>query len=323
MVAGWRIDSSAVINHLGEKNPRNSKARQGRAVHPARSRETLRCRNPELPKIEIDRQAESFIPRRFFARQIFGPHAAVAVATIKEDFMRAYNALALTSLLPGLSHTNDRKTYAAWPVWSGSCRDEVRFAPMSRKQATRLYHKARAWNRRKAAARYGGSIGSAALRVLESLIFDFLNHATGRLDPSYQGLSRKTGLSRSCVAVALARLKTLGIINWLRRCTEGRDESGRFRLRQQTNAYAILPPTQWADSSMAEEPPHPTEWGAAPALPALVDQAIAARQDGASIDALATLLGGDPDDELAAALASLGRTINTNTQGFYGVQNLD
>jgi hypothetical protein len=41
------------------------------------------------------------------------------------------------------------------------------------------------------------------------------------------------------VSTALARLRELGILHWLRRCTESwRD--GRFVLEQQTNAYAVL-----------------------------------------------------------------------------------
>src|ERR1035441_2358632 len=92
---------------------------------------------------------------------------------------------------------------------------------------------------------HGGLIGSHVLLVLHTLIFDFLNHRTGRLDPSYSALQRATRLCRQTVAVALARLKELGIINWIRRCREDRDEDGRFALRQETNAYAILPSSQW------------------------------------------------------------------------------
>jgi hypothetical protein len=81
--------------------------------------------------------------------------------------------LSLAESLPGLPGLNGGKTYAAWPVWSGSYRDQVRFAPMPKKQAIKLYYKDRAWNRQKFPGRYGGTIGSAAMRVLECLIFDF------------------------------------------------------------------------------------------------------------------------------------------------------
>jgi hypothetical protein len=48
-------------------------------------------------------------------------------------------------------------------------------------------------------------------------IFDFLNHGTGRLDPSYSAVQRRTRLCRQTVAKALARLKQLGIINRIAR----------------------------------------------------------------------------------------------------------
>ncbi len=227
--------------------------------------------------------------------------------------MRTFNGLSGRQPLPlfGLSASGGPKTYAAWPVWSESFRDGVRFSPLSKKQAVKLYHKARRWNRIKSAGRYGGSIGSAAMRVLECLIFDFLNYRSGRLDPSYIGLARRTGLGRSTIAVALARLKKLGIINWVRRCTDCRDACGRFVLRQETNAYAVLPVSQWHGFLDHHEPerPHPTSWGAQPPLAPLIDQAADDLRDGAATSAVLHVLDADPADSVAAALASLGRAL--------------
>jgi hypothetical protein len=42
--------------------------------------------------------------------------------------------------------------------------------------------------------------------VLHSLIFDFLNHRTGRLDPSYEALARKAGVCVRRHDAALPRL---------------------------------------------------------------------------------------------------------------------
>jgi hypothetical protein len=137
--------------------------------------------------------------------------------------MSRYNRMVpLSALMPGLPTYERPGTLAPWPIWSGSCAKPVRFGGMPKKQAVKLYHQARVWNRQRRARGYGGALGSAAMRVLESLLFDFLNFRSGRLDPSYEGIARKTGLGRSTVAVALARLKELGIITWLRRCTEDR-----------------------------------------------------------------------------------------------------
>lgn len=217
---------------------------------------------------------------------------------------------AYSPALPGLATS---KTYAAWPVWKDSARLPVKWSALGRKQAARYFQKARAFNRAtKIAGRYGGVLGSSALLVLQSLIFDFLNYGSGRLDPSYAAIAQKTGLGRSTVAEALKRLKELRIINWVRRCFEYRDE-GRFELRQETNAYAVLPPTHWIGfedpDPPAPPPPHASVWGAVPPLPRPLDQAAEELEAGGSMAAVVGALEGDPTDRLAAALASLGRSI--------------
>lgn len=218
----------------------------------------------------------------------------------------------ISACLPFIADVRNGISYAPWPVWSGSTTKDARFVPLPKKAAIRIYHKAAEWNRRgKLAGRHGGLVGSHVLLVLHTLIFDFLNHKTGRLDPSYSTLQKATRLCRQTVATALARLKELGIIHWLRRCREDRDEEGRFVLRQETNAYAILPSSQWhgyADTD-APEPPHPSTWGACPPLPSLIEQAIAAKQDGKSMAAIVRGLENDPRDTLAATLSSLGRAL--------------
>lgn len=221
----------------------------------------------------------------------------------------------ISACLPFVADFKDGTSYAPWPVWSGSTTKDARFVPMPKKAAIRIYHKAVEWNRRgKFAGRHGGLIGSHVLLVLHSLIFDFLNQKTGRLDPSYSSLQRATRLCRQTIATALARLKELGIINWIRRCREDRDEFGRFVLRQETNAYAVLPPTQWRNYVDTEMPgpPHPTAWGACPPLPSLLEQAVSTRQAGGSMAAVVAQLEDDPRDTVAAALASLGRTLGFN-----------
>ena len=79
-------------------------------------------------------------------------------------------------------------TRAPWPVWSGSVAKPVRFAPLAKKAAVRLWHRARDFDRgTHEPGRHGGAVGHTALQVLHALIFDFLNHRTGRLDPSLPG----------------------------------------------------------------------------------------------------------------------------------------
>jgi hypothetical protein len=225
---------------------------------------------------------------------------------------RSLRSKHLSACLPFVADLGDGTSYAPWKVWSGSTLKETRFVPMNKKAAMRIYHKAAKWNGSgKLAGCHGGMIGSHVLLVLHTLIFEFLNHGTGRLDPSYAAIQRKTRLCRQTVAKALARLKDLGIINWIRRCREDHDRDGRFMLRQETNAYAILPPTQWHGYTdpMTPEAPHPATWGATPPLPSLIEQATSDARDGDTAKSIVKRLDADPSDTVAAAMASLFRTV--------------
>ena len=83
------------------------------------------------------------------------------------------------ALVGGLTGT----ARATWPVWSDSTRKEVKFQPLPKKKAVKLYHEARRFERMtRAAAPKGhqdGALGRNGLAVLHALIFDFLNFATG------------------------------------------------------------------------------------------------------------------------------------------------
>ena len=152
-------------------------------------------------------------------------------------------------------------------VWTGSTTDEVRFTSMPKKAVIRLWHRARAFDRTTHEhGRHDGAVGHAALQVLHALIFDFLNHRTGRLDPSYAAIARKAGVCTRTVASALQRLRDLGILDWVRRCAESwRD--GRFVREQETNAYGLQPESQWRGYRAPPEPPAapwPDTWGAQP-----------------------------------------------------------
>jgi hypothetical protein len=224
---------------------------------------------------------------------------------------RRYRLLPLAQLLPALPGFAGPKTYAAWPVWKDSTSAEVRFAALPKKQAVKLYHKARDFERQtRQSGRQDGALGRNGLAVLHAMLFDIIDYASGRLDPSYETLARKACISIRSVARGLARLKLAGVLNWLRRCVAGRDDQGRFRLEQDTNAYAVLPSSQWL--GFAEPPevprPHPATWGATPPLPDQITQAAEEMRHGARRTAL-SLLDCDPGDDLARRLASLGRAL--------------
>jgi hypothetical protein len=215
---------------------------------------------------------------------------------------------ALSHLLPPLpGFTALARTYAPWPVWSGSTTSPVRFAPLAKKAAVKLWHRARDFDRgTHQPGHHGGAVGHTGLAVLHALIFDFLCFRTGRLDPSYAAIAAKAGVCVRTVASALQRLKALGILAWVRRCAERRDADGRFVLEQETNAYGLLPESQWRGYRPPQEPPRPAPgtWGG-PAPVVLSALAQAALED--DLAAKVQALSSDPKDGLAAALARLAR----------------
>ena len=220
----------------------------------------------------------------------------------------------LHSVLPILTpiSTGGLKTFAAWPVWSGSTSEVVKTAPMSKKAATKLWHRARAFDRQtRRAGHHGGAVGPAALAVLHALFFDFMNWRSGRLDPSYAAIARAANVCERTVANALKRLKELGIIDWTRRCAETRTDDGRFVLTQQTNAYAVLPASQWRGYRDPPEPPPPASgtWGDHPPLPCVVGMAVEERRHGGGMRGVLSILASDPTDGLAAVLARIGAAV--------------
>ena len=128
-------------------------------------------------------------------------------------------------------------------------------------------------------------IGRTALAVLYALLFDCLDFKTGQLDPSYEYIAKKAGVCRRAVATALARLKDLGLLHWQRRSHPETDGNGGFRLVQETNAYASLPPSQWRGyfEPPPSPPPEPGTWGDHPPLPPVIDQAAADLAAGSSL----------------------------------------
>jgi hypothetical protein len=215
----------------------------------------------------------------------------------------------LAQNLPALPGFAGPKTYAAWPVWSDSTTKDIRFQPMPKKAAVRIWHRARDFDRQtRRRDCHGGAVGHSALQVLHTLIFDFLNFRSGRLDPSYAAIARAANVCERTVATAIQRLKALGILNWVRRCVESRRD-GRFVLEQETNAYAVLPASHWRGYREPPEapPPAPGTWGDHPPLPSLLAQAAAERQAGGTLRGAIGILGSDPTDALAMALARLGR----------------
>jgi hypothetical protein len=215
--------------------------------------------------------------------------------------------------LPGLSGMDGSfKTFAPSPVWRDSTSKRVKFQPMPKKQAVKLYHRARDFERRtRQPGRQDGAIGRNGLAVLHALIFDFLDFRTGQLDPAHTTIAAKAGISPRSVARGLVSLKLAGVVNWLRRCTES-VKNGRFTLEQETNAYAILPSSQWRGFIEPPEapPPQTGTWGDHPCgmRDPLTEAYMELRNGKGSQAAVQQLELGSPGS-VAAALAGLGRAM--------------
>ena len=205
--------------------------------------------------------------------------------------------------LPGLGVASR----ALWPVWRDSTRKEARFQPLPKRQAVKLFHHARRLERQtRARNRQDGAIGRNGLLALHALLFDFMHYASGRLDPSIKAIARAANISASSVKRGLVKLKAAGVVTWLRRCAEDWID-GRFVLRQQTNAYGVLPASQWRGYAPPAAPPAPFagSWGDCPPLP----DPLASACLEASVAAMAMALDSDPHDGLAVALGRLGRAV--------------
>ena len=81
-----------------------------------------------------------------------------------------------------------------------------------------------------------GPLGPIGLEVLQAL-YDIVNPKTGRLDPSLDYLMNRIKRSRHAIVRALARLKTAGFIDWIRRSEPIEAEGPGPRVRQASNAY--------------------------------------------------------------------------------------
>src|ERR1700693_6078080 len=184
------------------------------------------------------------------------------------------------------------QTYAAWPVWRDSTTREVKFQPVPKRQAVKLWHDARRFERQtRQPGKKDGAVGRQGLAVLHALLFDFLNYRSGALYPSWAAIAFKACISERSRGRRLVMLKAAGVLNWLRRCVEDWID-GRFTLRQETNAYAVLPCSQWRGYSAPPPAPPPdrdTRGGHRPVASAIELAAAMAREGGSVAAGIAAL----------------------------------
>ena len=197
---------------------------------------------------------------------------------------------------------------APWPIWSGSTNKPVAFQPMPRRAAVKLWHDARRFERQtRKPGHQDGAIGRNGLAVLHAFLFDFLDHATGHLDPTRTTIARAACISVRSVDRGLAKLKAAGVLDWVRRFGDS--------MTQIASAYFVQAQTGWRGFSQAPEVPlpYPEAWGATPPLPEPIAMAAALRAEGASREAQIGALRADPHDPLAASLARMFAAITART----------
>ena len=229
---------------------------------------------------------------------------------------KTFLTLPLANLLPFHDGHESLKTYAPSPVWKNSTTSALKFAPMSKKQAAKLWHEARRFERNtRVAGKQDGALGRNGLAVLYVLLFDFLNYGCGRLDPAKATIAKAANISERSAARGLANLKAWGVVNWVRRCAVDIGEAGRAVFRQLSNAYAVLPVSQWLGHTPKPEAPPPARsvWGAAPIMPTILEEAAAA----ATITDKIRVLDLDPNDSVARVLAQLGRAMQGQENGSF------
>lgn len=193
------------------------------------------------------------------------------MSTVKFPTQTAFNALLSSS---------DRARRD--PVWKHSTRRETRYVRITRADRDRLWHRARRL-----------LTDRLAKWILHTLLYDFLNLTTGRLDPSWEGIGKAALCSVSTVYRRLKMLRAKGLLAWETRCS-GSMQDGRYVLEQNTNAYHV-------DASWAESKPPTPEYGAHPPEASALARAAEATTRAARQAALEL----EPDDPLTAAIARL------------------
>jgi len=93
---------------------------------------------------------------------------------------------------------------------------------LDRNQRAKIMHIAEALEARtKPRGRQNGVISRIGLIVLRCFLFSYLG-PTGRCDPSYSTIGRKTGLCRYSISRALGRLERCGLVKIIRRLVRKR-----------------------------------------------------------------------------------------------------
>ncbi len=120
------------------------------------------------------------------------------------------------------------------------------FRPMSKNQVIETIRAAREWSDSQARlkGRRWGPLTPIDLKVLETLLFKAMDWATGRLDWSYLQIAAAVRRSKQTIADSLARLRTHGFLDWIRRFEPTGQAGFGPQVKQATNAYRVSLPAK-------------------------------------------------------------------------------
>ena len=144
-------------------------------------------------------------------------------------------------------------------------------------------------------ARYGGWLPAQCRQVLWALTE--MVGPTGRAMKGIADIARLAGLPYSTTYRWLKYMRLRCMIDWLSQAEVGMEANGTLFRRQTENEYVIRPPEEWMGYApgMEAQAPHPSTYGATPALPG-------ADTDDTAAEAKARA-------EVKAALDRLGRAV--------------
>jgi len=209
-----------------------------------------------------------------------------------------------------------------FPVHCDSTDKPIQFTPLSKKRAANLYHQARRFERQsREFGKQDGALGRNGLKVLESLLFDFLRHVTGELTPAIATIAQKAGLSVSSVRRGLDNLRAAGVVDWVRRKASALI-NGCILWFQKSNAYHVRRVEQWLGYEPAPQAPEldPATWGATPPIPSGLERAIEMARQCEPVRNLFSALEEDPAETVQTGLASFFRSVEEGIKkrGFTG-----
>ena len=186
-----------VVNRLENASPELQKPALKAGLNIRRGRRNSLSGKPEFPRSQALSQAKTLFSLTGGFVPIFGPFAA---GCNPKGAANAEPCPMPTPSLPGLRGTAEDLCRLAGLVRQHDQGNQLPAHAEEGRDASCGIAPATSTGRRGARTTTAEPWDTAALQVLHALIFDFLNYASGRLDPSYAAIARKANVCERTVA---------------------------------------------------------------------------------------------------------------------------